>query len=114
MKRFCSVILIAFTLINVHAEDSLECMTVEETNKIIRCTFHSTRVNFDRNITFTWHSLQTPQDDRQRTIEMKANHGSLYDFRYYYGRAPGEWIISAKDDEENVLAETRLQIGNQP
>ena len=85
---------------------SLQCETIEDTHKRIQCTFITKRINEDRSVTFNWHSAATPQDDRERTIELKSNHRSVYDYRFYYGRAMGEWEVTVTDSEDNVLATT--------
>ena len=92
---------------NVH---TLECNIIEKANKLIRCTYYTQRKPDDRNITFTWRSATTPQDDREHTGLLKANHGSLYDYRYYYGRAYGLWDITVTDDEDNVLSTTSFTV----
>ena len=90
--------------------DQLECSVLEEHDKIIRCTFSSVRIASDRNVTFSWHSETTPQDDRERTFVLPAGHGSVYDYRYYYGRAQGAWNIRILGNEGETLAETSFTI----
>jgi hypothetical protein len=58
------------------------------------CTFETARKNVDRNVTFLWHSESHPQDDRERTINFPAHHGSVYDYRYLRGRAQGVWTVT--------------------
>ena len=89
---------------------ALTCEIIEEGNKHIRCTYSCERVAHDRDITFVWKSSETPHDDRERTITLKENHGSLYDYRYYYGRAQGAWNVSVADDEGKTLADTSFVI----
>jgi hypothetical protein len=98
------------TAISAETSNSLECQILDEGDKIIRCTYHTTRVAHDRPITFSWRSVKTPQDDRERTIVLKAYNGSLYDYRYYYGRAPGVWNVSVTDEEDNLLGTTSFTI----
>ena len=62
---------------------SLICEVLGEGSKRIQCTFFTSRVNYDRNITFEWKSPSIGDDDRKRKIILNAHHGSLYDFRYY-------------------------------
>jgi hypothetical protein len=100
----------AATAISAETNDSLECRILDEEDKIIRCTYHTTRVDHDRSITFSWRSVKTPQDDRERTIVLKAYHGSLYDYRNYYGRAPGVWNVSVTDEEDNLLGTASFTI----
>ena len=121
MKRFylSSLLVVVFQTALLASElqqngdnlsSALTCEIIEEANKNIRCTYSVERVAYDRNITFLWRSSETPHDDRERTIVLKANHGSLYDYRYYYGRAEGEWSISVADDGGNILADTSFTI----
>lgn len=117
MKNKTLLLLIAAALFlsplfakNTKNRDILECKFVEEADKLIQCTYYTTRTAEDRNITFTWRSANTPQDDREHTAVLKARHGSLYDYRYYYGRAYGEWEITATDDTGNVLSTTSFTI----
>ena len=53
---------------------------------------------YDRNISMAWTSPSTPADDRFKTVLLKAYNKSVYDFRYFDGRADGSWTISATDD----------------
>ena len=92
--------------------DSIICEVLGEGSKRIQCTFFSQRVSYDRNITFDWKSPSLEKDHRERKIILNANHGSLYDFRYYYGRAPGEWQVCVKDGGTK-LAETTFVIEEQ-
>lgn len=92
------------------ASHQLECSVVEEDDKIIRCTFSSVRLATDRNVTFFWNSQTTPQDDRERNLHLPAGHGSVYDYRYYYGRAPGLWQVRVADESGETLAETTFTI----
>jgi hypothetical protein len=89
---------------------SLECEILDDGDRIIRCTYYAERADHDRPITFSWRSVKTPQDDRERTIVLKANNGSLYDYRYYYGRAPGVWNVSVTDGDDNLLSTTSFTI----
>ncbi len=90
--------------------NEIVCDIMDDDHKKIQCTFTTQRMNEDRNVIFFWHSLTTPQDDRERTIVLKAGHGSVYDYRYYYGRAQGEWEISVKDSDDTVLTSTTLSL----
>ncbi len=92
--------------------DSLICEVLGEGSKRIQCTYFIQRVAYDRNITFDWKSPSLEKDHRKRTIILNAHHGSLYDFRYYYGRSPGEWHVSVKDGDTK-LAETTFVIKEQ-
>lgn len=106
----------ALLIANLSAADpaassyKLECTVIEEHDKIIQCTFSSVRLAADRRITFRWKSETTPQDDRERTFVLPAGHGSVYDYRFYYGRAPGLWNISTVNDSGKTLAETSFTL----
>jgi len=89
--------------------NSIVCEVLGEGSKRIQCTFFSQRVGHDRNITFDWKSPSLEEDHRKRKMILNAHHGSLYDFRYYYGRSPGEWHVCAKDGDIK-LAETTFVI----
>lgn len=116
MKRFnfITVLLLAVLPVLSCAEEyqnsSVTCGIMESEHKIIQCTFVTDRSNEDRTIVFSWHSTATPQDDRERTIVLKAGHGSVYDYRYYYGRALGEWEVSVKDSDDMLLSSTTLNL----
>lgn len=88
----------------------LQCEVLQDGNKKIQCTYMTDRLSYDRTIVFIWHSQNTPHDDRERTLVIKANNSSVYDYRYYYGRAQGIWEISVKDDRDNLLALTTFII----
>ena len=108
------IILFMISMSFVYAKDtknsnSLICEVLGEGNKRIQCTFFTKRVDYDRNITFQWKSPSIEEDNRNRKIILKAEYGSLYDFRYYYGRAPGKWLVSVKDGNV-TLSETDFVI----
>lgn len=109
--RKLSFFLCAFVFtISIHANgDSLVCEILGDTTKRVQCTYFSERVAHDRNITFAWRSPSLQADQRKRTITLNAHHGSLYDYRYYYGRAPGEWEVSVSENG-TILASTRFEI----
>ncbi len=102
------------SLYNAVAEDrqnsELECEILLDGHKRIQCTYTADRHSYDRNVTFMWHSQETPQDDRERTILIKESHASIYDYRYFFGRAQGVWEISVKDDDEGLLASTTFEM----
>ncbi len=95
-----SIPLLIFLSLNIFATDSLVCKVVNEDEILkIKCTYKTTRKSYDRNISMAWTSPSTPQDDRFKTILLPAHHGSLYDYRYFDGRADGSWTISATDEK---------------
>lgn len=75
-------------------EDSLSCKVIDDGIEKIQCTFVTTRKDTARETLFHWHSESHPQDDRERTIMLPANHGSVYDYRYLRGRAQGIWRVT--------------------
>jgi len=97
--------LVLFFLFGMHflfAEETahnLVCEVLGEGSKRIQCTFFAKRVDYDRNITFEWKSPSLEEDNRRRTVMLNAHYGSIYDYRYYYGRSPGEWRVSAKEGD---------------
>ena len=108
-----SVLFTCFPLLLTAADfnhNTFVCEIVDDDHKKIQCTFSTERASEDRNVIFFWHSADTPQDDRERTIVLKAGHGSVYDYRYYYGRAQGEWEVSVKDADDTILASTTLRL----
>lgn len=91
-------------------DGDLTCEVLLDTHKRIQCTYTGTRSPVDRELIFIWHSTETPHDDRERSILIKANHGSVYDYRYYYGRAIGVWEVSVKDEDDTLLASTTFTL----
>jgi hypothetical protein len=89
--------------------NNLVCEVLGEGSKRIQCTFFTERIDHDRNITFEWKSPSLAEDHRERTVMLNAHHGSIYDFRYYYGRSPGEWRVCAKEGDVK-LGETTFII----
>ena len=74
--------------------DTIQCEILDDGIEKIKCTFETKRKAQERAVTFYWHSESHPQDDRERRIALPANHGSVYDYRYLRGRAPGIWRVS--------------------
>ncbi len=88
-----------FTL-SVFAGDALVCNVINEDDILkIKCKYKTASKDHDRNISMSWTSPSTPQDDRFKTVLLPAYHVSAYDFRYFDGRADGSWTISATDEE---------------
>jgi len=98
MTRFFALF-ISLTL-SLLANDALECGVKNEDNILkIKCKYKTVSKDYDRNISMAWTSPSTPQDDRFKTVLLPAYHVSVYDFRYFDGRADGSWTISATDEE---------------
>lgn len=101
-------LLLTLTL-SLFAKDGLLCKVVNEDEIYkIKCKYLTTAKNYDRNISIAWTSPSTPQDDRFRTVLLLANNISAYDYRYFDGRADGNWVISATDDSTGEVATTEF------
>lgn len=101
-------LLLTLTL-SLFAKDGLLCKVVNEDEIYkIKCKYLTTAKNYDRNISIAWTSPSTPQDDRFRTVLLLANNISVYDYRYFDGRADGNWVISATDDSTGEVATTEF------
>ncbi|MEA3521931.1 MAG: hypothetical protein U9R50_03075 [Campylobacterota bacterium] len=108
------IIVFLVSIVSLFAEkqensNTLVCEVLGEESKRIECTFFTQRMNYDRNITFEWKSPSLSEDNRKRKMILSAYHGSLYDYRYYYGRSPGEWHVCIKSADAK-LAETSFVI----
>lgn len=89
---------------SIFARDALLCKVANEDDILkIKCTYETVRKSYDRNISIAWTSPSTPQDDRFNIIHLPAKHGSVYDFRYFDGRADGSWTISATDESSGEV-----------
>lgn len=80
------------------------CERIEGEIAKIRCRYHTQSAPQKRKVVFTWRSPTSPQDDRNRTLVLPAGHRSVFDERYLYGRAPGEWNISVTAEGERTHA----------
>lgn len=98
MTRFIALVFsLTFSLL---ASDALVCNVVNQDDILkIKCKYKTVSKDYDRNISMSWTSPSTPQDDRFKTIVLPAYHVSAYDYRYFDGRADGSWTISATDEE---------------
>lgn len=105
----CGMLLLPNTLA-ADLRHNLMCSVLDEGDKVIRCTYSSIRLDTPRTIQFIWRSETTPQDDRERTLSLPPLHGSVYDYRYYYGRASGNWEVAATDSEGHTLATTSFTL----
>ena len=107
MLRFFSLLtLFGFSLLSA---DALTCEVVNEDDILkIKCKYKTVSKTYDRNISMAWTSPSTPQDDRFKTIVLPAYHISIYDFRYFDGRADGSWTVSATDEETGQVTTTQF------
>lgn len=102
------MLLLMFTF-SLFAKDALQCDVVNEDEIYkIKCTYLTTKKSHDRNISIAWTSPSTPQDDRFRTVLLMADDISIYDYRYFDGRADGSWTISATDDSTGEVTTTEF------
>lgn len=98
MSKFATLF-ISFTL-TIFASDALICNVINKDDiRKIKCKYKTVSKDYDRNISISWTSPSTPQDDRFKTVLLPAYNISAYDFRYFDGRADGSWTISATDEE---------------
>jgi len=89
--------------------DKLLCNVVNQNDILkIKCKYKAEQKDYDRNITISWTSPTTHQDDRLKTIFLPAFNISAYDYRYFDGRADGEWIITAVDESTNIKISTKF------
>ncbi|WP_345985514.1 hypothetical protein WCX49_13110 [Sulfurimonas sp. HSL-1656] len=82
-------------------EDTVHCEVLDDGVEKIQCTFVTPRKDREREVVFHWHSDEFPQDDREHTIMLPARNGSVYDYRYLWGRAEGMWTVTATLTEED-------------
>jgi len=92
----------SFSLFASESDTELSCTVVSEDIEKIVCKVQVDRADYDRDVTFFWHAKRYPQDDRERTVVLNANHGSVYDYRFLRGRVQGEWSVMAIIDEQKV------------
>ena len=98
-----------FTL-SLIAGDALKCEVVNEDDIYkIKCKYMTVTKSYDRNISMAWSSPSAPQDDRFKTILLKALNKSVYDFRYFDGRANGSWTISATDNSTGEVTSIQFE-----
>ncbi len=110
MKIVAGSVIVMLLSVSVYAKDTVFCEILGMQSKRIQCTFFTQSVSFDRNITFYWESPDDAYDYRQRDFTIEAHHQSVYDYRYYYGRAAGVWNVSVKDDTGALLAHTTFEL----
>lgn len=107
MKKILSLILL-FTFV-LGAADSLLCKVINEDGILkIKCKYKTVSKDYDRNVTITWTSPTTHQDDRFKTVVLPAYNISVYDFRYFDGRADGSWTVSATDESTGKVTTTQF------
>jgi len=99
-----------FLVLTMQATDALKCNVFNEDDIYkIKCKYMTVSKSFDRNISIAWTSPSAPQDDRFKTILLKAYNKSVYDFRYFDGRANGTWTITATDDSSGAVTSIQFE-----
>jgi len=73
-----------------------------EEGDTITCKLMTKRLNKPRTVAFHWRSLNSPNDDRDYTLTLPADHASVFDMRHKDGRTKGEWKVAAEIDGEEV------------
>lgn len=73
----------------------------------ISCKLKLKRVNQNREAEFDWKSPHG-KDDREREIELPANHATVYDVRYKKGRAEGLWHVVVDVGDETYKATFKI------
>ena len=102
--------LLTFFLFTLQGADALKCNVVNEDDIYkIKCKYMTVAKSYDRNISIAWTSPSAPQDDRFKTILLKAYNKSIYDFRYFDGRANGSWTITATDDSSGEVTTIQFE-----
>jgi len=104
------ILVLSSSLFANESRPSLECTAVSEDIEKIVCKIQVERSDYDRVVTFFWHSKRYPQDDRERTVVLNANHGSVFDYRFLRGRVQGEWsvAVTVDDTDEQNSAEAHF------
>lgn len=101
--------LLAFLSLSLFASDALKCELVNKDDILkIKCKYNTISTDYDRNISMAWTSPSTPQDDRFKTVLLPAYNISVFDFRYFDGRADGSWTISATDEKTGQVTTTQF------
>ena len=65
----------------------------------VSCKLTLKRIDEAREAEFDWKSPHG-KDDREREIDLPANHATVYDVRYKKGRAEGLWHVVVDVGEE--------------
>jgi len=106
LKYFTLLSIFTFALF---AENALVCKLINEDDiRKIKCKYNTVSKEYDRNITIAWSSPSAPQDDRFKTVLLPAYNISIYDYRYFDGRAEGSWTVSATDVETGMVTSTHF------
>jgi hypothetical protein len=81
-------------------------------NERIYCTYLLDRSDnlSGKRVEFRWISPTSPIDDRIRHFDIPPRYGSVYDYRYLPGRAPGKWRVRVTDLDTNETTVTTFEI----
>ncbi|MDF1879814.1 hypothetical protein JHD50_00605 [Sulfurimonas sp. MAG313] len=104
------LILLLFVLtFSLFAANTLTCTVVNDDEILkIKCKYNTVSKDYDRNISISWTSPTTHHDDRMKTLLLPAYNKSVYDYRYFDGRAEGSWTITVTDEETNSQTSTEF------
>ena len=78
--------------------NSVDCIVLKDENSII-CKYIHKRSEEDKYVEFYWID-PSGNISRERTMLIPAGHGSIYDYRFIYGRASGKWTFKVQDDNQ--------------
>ncbi len=96
----------AFLSFSLVTAAEVSCETVQEGIKKIRCKYMEMSQDKSRQVSFQWVSPDNPADNRVKTITVPAGHISVFDYRYFGGRAEGKWVISVTELDTNKSVST--------
>ena len=88
------------------------CTTIQEDIKKIRCKYSALAQETPRQVTYTWTSPENSADNRTKVHNIPAGHVSVYDYRYFGGRAEGKWKIEVSEEDNSTVATDFLKDSN--
>lgn len=111
MKNLLSLLAYCMLFITTTAfaqeEYKADCLILEDENSII-CKYIFPAKSEDAVVTVNWID-PNGELSRSRTLEIPAEHISVYDFRYLKGRAYGQWKFEVVDAD--ITTSTTFTIG---
>lgn len=106
-------IFITFLLISSFVFSAeVTCETIQDSIKKIRCKYLSLSEKASRNVTFKWTSPDNPADNRAKSHIVPAGHISVFDYRYFAGRAEGTWTIEVYEENNSSVSIKYLRDSN--
>lgn len=106
-------IFIAFLLLNSFVFSAeVTCQTIQDSIKKIRCKYMSLSEKVSRNVTFKWTSPDNPADNRAKSHIVPAGYISVFDYRYFSGRAEGTWIVEVYEENNSSVSTKYLKDSN--